>query len=109
MAADLGAAQAAARAASASRTVTFNPAANSYTVSGVIAPDARSGTYTVVLSGPPYNAALGTISFTDNIADNQVKFDGYGAPDSGATIAVTAGGTTRTVTLDAATGSATVQ
>jgi type II secretory pathway pseudopilin PulG len=109
LAADVIAGQAAARSASASRTLTLVPSSNSYSISVVGGLDPGNATYSVSLSASPYYAAFGAISFTDHLNDNTLVFDGYGTPDSGATIAVVSGGVTRTVTIDASTGAVSVQ
>jgi prepilin-type N-terminal cleavage/methylation domain-containing protein len=108
LAADLGLAQASARASSSSRSVTFRPAENGYGISGVNDLDRAGSPYAVMLSASPYYAALGSIAFTDSNNDNQVVFDGFGVPDSGATIQVICKSARRTVTLNAATGAASV-
>ena len=109
LAADVGLAQSSARAASASRTIVFDTSKNSYTVSGVAALDGASGAYTVFLAAQPYGVTIGSLTFSDNIADGTLKFDGFGSPDSGATIVIAFKTYQRTVLVNAATGAATVQ
>ncbi len=109
IAADVALAQASARAASASRTIVFDVPHSSYTVSGLAALDGRSGGYVVQLGASPYRATLGSVTFSDNVADATLSFNGYGSPDSGATIVVSYGTSSRTVTVNASTGAATVQ
>jgi prepilin-type N-terminal cleavage/methylation domain-containing protein len=109
VAADLGAARASARAASASRTVTIAQGAGSYTITSLARLDNRAGTYQVDLSGSPYCCSISTLTLPSAATSGQIVFDGYGVADTSATIAVSSGGRTRTVTLDAATGTITVQ
>jgi prepilin-type N-terminal cleavage/methylation domain-containing protein len=108
LATDLEAAQAFARAASSSRTFAFTPGQSAYQITGVADMDVKAAPYRVSLSSAPYQAALGALTFSDGKADDQIVFDGYGVPDSGATIEVVCRHFRRTVTLDAATGSVSV-
>jgi Tfp pilus assembly protein FimT len=98
VAADLAAAAAEACASSSTRAVRFDVAAGTYRVG--------AAGEVVRLAAEPYGAALVSANFG---GDDAVVFDGYGAPDSGGTVVVRSGDFTRTVTLDAATGRATVQ
>ena len=109
LAADVALAQSAARAASASRTIVFDASHNSYAIANVAALDGRGGSYAVALGADPYAVAINSVTFTDNVADSTLKFDGFGAPDSGATIVLKFGAYQRTVLVDGTTGAATVQ
>ena len=109
VASDVALVQAAARAASASRALTFDLVHSQYTVGGVAALDGAAGGYTVVLAAQPYAVSLKSASFTNAAANGTITFNGYGTPDGGATIVVSTGSYTRTVAVDAATGAATVQ
>jgi prepilin-type N-terminal cleavage/methylation domain-containing protein len=104
IAADLAMAQTAARAASASRTLSFTSAA-SYQVSGVSALNGATGTYAVDLSSDQYKTTV-TVSFA---GATQVTFDGYGHPDNAGSITVRSGGAVRGITLDAQSGACTIQ
>jgi prepilin-type N-terminal cleavage/methylation domain-containing protein len=106
IAADLAAAQARARTRSTSQSVSFVPASGQYTVAGMADPDHPARAYVVDLKDEPY--ALSSMS-ADLGGDATIVFDGYGAPDSGGTIIVQAGDSSRTITIDPDTGVATVQ
>lgn len=95
--ADLAAAAAEARAASAARTVRFDVSAASYSV---------NGGEPVRLGREPYAASIVSVSLG---GDDAIVFDGYGSPDSGGTVIVRSGAHARTITVDSATGRATVQ
>jgi Tfp pilus assembly protein FimT len=86
-----------ARLTAASQSITFDTTNSRYTVTG------GSGTavgFTVDLSVAPYKAKI--------VSASNVTFDAYGqAPSSGATITISSGGQTRTVTLSASSGKAT--
>jgi len=99
--ADLCLAQASAKAASSSRTVSFSTALDQYQLSNVPALDGASSDYTVVLSAPPYKADLTSANF-DGVS--QVIFNGWGLPDKGGTVVLSAGAEQRTVVVDGATG-----
>ena len=103
--ADLRLAQSSAKAASSSRTVSFSTATDQYQLSNVPALDGTSANYTVVLSAPPYQADLTNVSFSGS----QVTFNGWGLPDQGGTVALSAGAEQRTVVVDAATGRISLQ
>lgn len=100
--ADLRFAAAEARASSASRTVTFDTATDDYQIDGM------ATAYTVRLSDAPYSATLVSVVFDDpaDPGDSTVAvvFDGYGRPDSGGTVIISSGSTTRTITLDPIAG-----
>lgn len=104
--ADLKYARAAARAASASRTVTFTIPASAYAVSGVRALDSTVGAYAVRLADPPYRAAVVSADFG---GDPVVVFDGFGRPDSGGSVVVRRGHVSWQVTLQAETGATSAQ
>jgi type II secretion system protein H len=98
--ADLRLAQSTAKAASSSRTVSFSGATDQYQLSNVPALDGASGDYTVDLSAPPYQAVLTNVSFSGS----QITFNGWGLPDKGGTVMLSAGAEQRTVVVEAATG-----
>lgn len=109
IAADLSLARSQARAASASRTVTFtvSTTASQYVVSGAADPDHPSAAYIVSLAGSPYRVRLTSANFGGSAS---VTFSGYGATSAGGSVVVRGAGTyVRTVTLDANTGAVTVQ
>jgi prepilin-type N-terminal cleavage/methylation domain-containing protein len=99
--ADLALAQRRAKLLSESQTVKFDPDANSYMLVDMENPDHAGEGYTVSLSEEPYKALITSV---DLGGDKMIVFDGYGAPDSGGTIAIQLGDTAKTVTIMAATG-----
>lgn len=102
---DLRLAQREARLASQTRTVSFDVAAGTYTLLSVA--DLNHPTeYVVKLADPPYEATLMSV---DCGGDTEIKFDGYGVPDSGGTVVVTSRGHRITITVDATSGRASVQ
>lgn len=106
VAADLRLAQSCAKAASESRTVSFSVATKQYQLLNVAAPNGAAGNYTVVLSSEPYRANLVSASFNSS---TQVVFSGWGLPDNGGTVVVSAGSEQRTVVVDASTGRVSIQ
>lgn len=107
-AADLGAAQANSRASSTAQTIAINQAASTYTITGLTRLDRRAGVYTVNLADSPYYAAINSATLPAAAVAGQIKFDGFGTPNTGATVTISNGGRTHTVTLDAASGAVTV-
>jgi prepilin-type N-terminal cleavage/methylation domain-containing protein len=106
VAADLGLAKAAAKAASAERVVTFNTVAGSYTLGAVRHLDHGSNPYTVAISGDPYQAEL---YYADFGGAPQAVFDMWGAPRWGGKVIVRVGEFEETVVLSRDDGSITVQ
>ncbi len=104
--ADLRLAQSSAKAASSSRTVSFSTVTDQYQLSNVPALDGTSANYTVILSAPPYKADLTTVNFDGG---SQVIFNGWGLPDRGGTVVLTAGAEQRTVVVDGTTGRISLQ
>ena len=104
--ADLCLAQASAKAASCSLTVSFLPATEQYQLVSLPSPDGVSGDYTVALSAEPYRADLATASFN---GDSQIVFNGWGLPDSGGTVVIAVGAEQRTIVVDGATGRISIQ
>lgn len=94
-----------ARMTSASRRIQFSLTNNDYTLVGVVNPDTPEQPNVVKLNGPVYEAILQSV---DLGGDSELIFSGYGVPDSGGTIVITAGGTTKTISVDAASGKATI-
>jgi len=103
--ADLRLAQLSARAASSPRTVSFFTATDQYQLANVPALDGAASDYTVTLSAEPYQADLTNVSFSGS----QVTFNGWGLPDKGGTVVLSAGAEQRTVAVDAATGRISLQ
>ncbi len=98
--ADLELVEQAARVASAAQTLTFT--GSTYTAgAGVAGLNNPTGLYSVDLAAAPYQVS----SVTANFGGAQfVAFDGFGAPNSGGTVVLTAPHYQCTITLDAATG-----
>jgi type IV fimbrial biogenesis protein FimT len=96
--ADLEYARATARAVGASRTVTFDVVAVSYTMASVASLDRRSSSTVVVLGAEPYKATISSASFGGAA---KVTFDGFGRPNAGGTVVIRVGDVARTITLDA--------
>lgn len=106
IAADLDLARATARKKSASITVSFDAANDSYEMFGVQNIDHPADNAGVVLSAPPYSCDLVSAAFG---VDQDIVFDGYGDPDTGGTVIVSCGSFTSFVVVAAETGEATVQ
>lgn len=104
--ADLDLARSHAKASSATCTVGFDVATETYTLEGVASLDGGASHYTVDLTLGPYDAGLVWVDFGGNV---KVAFDGWGLPNAGGTVVVAAGGQQRTIVLNAETGEATVQ
>ena len=105
IAADLGLARAKARANSSPRSVTFNAAAGTYTISGVRHLDRSTEPYTVNLTDAPYYVLL---AFADFGGLPQAQFDMYGVSLWDGTVMVKSGDYERTVKLKRDDGSITV-
>lgn len=103
--ADLELARREAGMASASRTVTFSSAGESYTLADVADLNRAGAVYSVSLDDDPYYVDIVSV---DLGGDEEVVFDGFGQADSGGTIVVRSGGVDNTIVIDAATGLATV-
>jgi len=106
IAADLGMARARARSLSSSQTVSFSPASGQYQIVGMADPDRPARSYVVNLGAAPYAASLVSV---DLGGDATIIFDGYGSPDSGGTIVVRVGSSSKTIVVDPITGVAAVQ
>ena len=104
--ADLTQARTSAKATSASRTVAFSVAANSYQIPQLSSLNDNAGGYSVTLSERPYGVGLESAMFGD---DGQIIFNGWGLPDSGGTVTLSIGTERRTVVVDGETGRAGVQ
>lgn len=103
---DLELARREATMASAARTVIFDVAAESYTLSDLEHPDRPGQPYVVVLLDDPYQVEILTV---DLGGDATLIFNGYGQADSGGTIEVQSGAIKVTIVVDAATGRARVE
>lgn len=94
-----------ARKASTNRAIVFDLANHGYTLSGVQDLDHASQTYTVRFTRSPYDARLVSV---DCGGDTTLAFDGFGKPDSAATIVVGSGRYQRTVLVEASNGRVTI-
>lgn len=99
--ADLDWARQTALSKSSAVVVQFVPAAGSYSIVGAKNLDRSTPGYTVSLTDAPLKCTINSAALG---GDANIVFDQYGQPDSGGTIVVGAGGSVRTVTIDAATG-----
>ena len=104
--ADLELARATARNTSASVTITFDPGLNTYEMIGVDSLDHPGSNATLVLSDAPYRSELVATGLG---GDDELVFDGFGAPDVGGVIFIQCGGESRMITVDDETGVASVQ
>lgn len=104
--ADVAMAQTSARAASAARTVTFNPTIDHYRISNMKNFETNAGSYTVELDEPPYLADLASTDFT---LATPLSFNAFGVPNMGGMLAVSSGGFSLTIIIDADSGIATIQ
>ncbi|MHC4993514.1 MAG: GspH/FimT family pseudopilin [Planctomycetota bacterium] len=107
--ADLQLAGARARQAGAQRTVTFDASRNRYELGGVTSldrPGDAGSTYGVDLSAEPYAVRLQAVELDGG--GNQLAFSGHGLPDRSGWLTLSSGGSTITVTIDAASGEVTL-
>jgi hypothetical protein len=105
--ADLAWAQTRARSTSSSLTVNINLTASQYQLVGVADPDHPARTYVVGLSQSPYRTSIVADGAAD--ANGNIIFDGYGSPATSGTIIVQCGDFQKTITINAASGSVTLQ
>jgi type II secretory pathway pseudopilin PulG len=103
---DLDGARDLARRTSQSVRVRFSAGSHAYVYDGVASVDRPAETYRIELAREPYCAAIDAVDFG---GDGDVVFDGFGTPDSGGTIVLRCGTSTRTIKLEAATGVAVVE
>ena len=106
--ADLALARDYAMATSSRQTVSFVVAFNRYSLDGVPDLNRSSEVYEVDLSESPFGVAIVSAEFADS-ADTDLEFNGYGIPDSDATIVIESGGYQRTIVVDRETGEASIQ
>ena len=106
LAADLAWAQSLARNTSSSQTVHFNFSDNTYQLVGVADPDHPTQVYSVDLKQPPYRCAIAASTATD--PNGNIVFDGYGATAAGGAIVLQAGEVQKQVTVNGASGTATI-
>ena len=103
---DLALASRLARNAGAERTLSFNDDGTQYTISDLAGLEKSAEPYRVDLQAEPYCTRAESVNFGGK---SSVTFDAFGQADSGGEIVLTSGDFTRTITLDANSGRATVQ
>jgi len=103
---DLELARATARAKGAALTVRVRQGTDEVVLFNTAGLDPHLSEYCTKLFEPPYQADITTSAFD---GDDYIIFDGWGVPDSGGTAVLTVGSETRTITLDADTGKATIE
>lgn len=106
IAADLELVRNRARVTSQTHTVTFDKTANTYACAAISDPDHPGKPYTARLSETSYPARMTIVNVG---GDSALNFDGYGSPDSSATITVSSGSSSRSVIVNSATGVVSVQ
>jgi prepilin-type N-terminal cleavage/methylation domain-containing protein len=112
VAADIAFAQRQALVRSMSQAIVFTPSGgspipNSYSMATVQYVNFAAAGAVVYLAQDPYLVTISSATF--GTTGTTLTFDRYGAPSSGGTVVVQAGGYTKTVSVDANTGRATVQ
>lgn len=101
--ADLEMARRRARTTSTSQSVQFDAGAGRYVLPGVPSRDHPGTDYEVELARPPYSASIVSADFG---GDAELRFNGYGLPDTAAAIVVRSGKHERTIVVDPNTGRA---
>ena len=92
-----------ARIGSTEYKVTFNVANDSYRLPQFADPDHPTERYDIALDDEPYKVRIVSADFD---GDAEIKFNGYGMPDSGGTVVLQAAGYQVTVEVDPDTGHA---
>ena len=105
IAADLETARNVARSRSLPVSISFDAAANRYTIVGIANPDHPSAVNSVELADGPLQSDLTAAAFG---GDATIVFNAFGMPDSGGTLTVQSGGATQTVAVIAGTGAVTI-
>lgn len=82
---------------SSTQTIAFNVATNSYALVGASDIDRRSRTYQFSLGQNDYSCQLVSADFGGS---SNLTFDIHGRPQSGGTVVIQCGGTTRTLTIN---------
>ncbi len=95
---DLKYARQLAKQTSSNQTVTFDVAANSYTLVGVDNRDRQGRDYIVTLSADEFNSQINTADFNGSTS---VTFDIYGHANNAGTVVVQSGSRVETVVVDA--------
>jgi len=105
LAADLEYARTLAHDSSGTQTVTFNTAADTYTLTDLDDPDRPGLPYTVNLAGGPYRADLVSADFAGTVT---ITFDAYGTPDKGGSVRIAAGDYAFAIQVDSENGNITL-
>jgi len=105
IAADLNFARALAIATSTTTSISFNCNASTYQIASATDPD-HGGTFSVTLSNDPYLSGFASTAAVNGLFT--VSFNGYGMPTSTPSIVVTSSDSSRTVTVNADIGTATL-
>lgn len=103
---DLHAARRAAEQTSRTQQVVFVPHAHTIAYSSASLDQQRERSHLTRLGEEPYHAEIVSVDFNGELF---MSFDGFGKPDHGGTIVIQAHGYRRTISLDAASGRATVR
>jgi prepilin-type N-terminal cleavage/methylation domain-containing protein len=102
-----------ARQANSSRSIAFNAAEPSYTLSGINSLDRSSAPYKVMLSQAPYQVTISSLVTvaqpTTQLANVSVTFDRFGMPDQGIKVTVRSGAVQKQVNVAAPSGRVSVQ
>jgi prepilin-type N-terminal cleavage/methylation domain-containing protein len=106
VAADLALARRQAKTTGKTQTVVFTVSLNKYELTGLKDPDHPALNYVIKLSETGYAATLNSATFG---AGSTASFDMYGRPVAGGTVIVQSGTLQRTVTLNAMSGTTTIQ
>jgi type II secretory pathway pseudopilin PulG len=88
-----------ARSQSRTVAVTFDPATDSYTVSGVDSPLDGTGNYRVDLSQPPYEVDIADVRFSGGLA-SMFRIDGHGSPLNAGVIRIELGPNARLIGVE---------
>lgn len=102
---DLNRARDYARTSSSAQTVVFDPNNDTYSISPMPQPDNPAQPWIVHLADDPYRVDLTTADFG---GDTTLIYNGYGLPDSGGSVTLLVGSITRTVSIDAQSGVASI-
>lgn len=103
---DLKLAQATAKAKGTSQKVVISSGTETVVLTNLTDLDPHVSEYCTKLSESPYKANITSSSLPSN---NDIIFDGWGFPDSSGMVVLSVGSETRTITVDANTGEATIE
>ena len=109
IAGDIELARQEAAASSSPRTVIFDAAALTYTIQGSAGLNGEVTGYKASLKQAPYEATTIRVKFAAVPPPTVLTYDGFGKPNAGASIIITAGGQSKTISVDPNTGRATIR